>query len=75
MRINELLENILSSNASDLFVTGGKVPYQRQLGQILPLDEDVVTNEEIDAFRQEILLPEAEKVYHETGSFDAGLTT
>ncbi|MDD5697000.1 MAG: PilT/PilU family type 4a pilus ATPase [Victivallaceae bacterium] len=74
MRIEELLQEVSGSNASDLFITGGKVPYQRRFGRVLPLDENPVENEDIDAFRREVLLPEAEKVYRETGSFDAGLT-
>ncbi len=75
MRINELLQSALDSNASDLFITGGKPPHLRQFGKVLPLDQDFVQSEDIDAFRCEVLLPEAEKVYQETGSFDAGLTT
>jgi twitching motility protein PilT len=74
MRINELLKRVLKSNASDLFITGGKPPRQRQFGKVILLDEDFVQSEEIDAFRREVLLPAAEEVYQETGSFDAGLT-
>ena len=65
----------LESNASDLFITGGKQPRQRQFGKVVTVDEDFVKSEDIDDFRQSVLLPEAEKVYQETGSFDAGLTT
>jgi len=75
MRINELLQSALDSNASDLFITGGKAPRQRQFGKVIPIDQDFVQSEDIDAFRREVLLPEAEKVFQETGSFDAGLTT
>ncbi|MFA7184028.1 MAG: PilT/PilU family type 4a pilus ATPase, partial [Victivallales bacterium] len=74
MRINKLLKDVLKSNASDLFITGGKPPRQRRFGKVIPLDEDFVQSEEIDAFRQKVLLPAGEKVYRETGSFDAGLT-
>lgn len=74
MRINELLQSVLDSNASDLFIAGGKPPYQRQFGRVLPIDQDFVKSEDIDAFRREVLLPGAEKVFQETGSFDAGLT-
>ena len=42
MRINELLQSALDSNASDLFVTGGKQPRQRQFGKVVPTDEDFV---------------------------------
>ena len=75
MRINELLQKALDSNASDLFITGGKQPRQRQFGKVVAIDEDFIQNEDIDAFRKAVLLPEAEKVFQETGSFDAGLTT
>ncbi len=74
MRMNELLQSVLNSNASDLFITGGKTPYQRQFGRVLPIDQDFVKSGDIDTFRREVLLPGAEKVYQETGSFDAGLT-
>ena len=75
MRIDDLLQSVLDSNASDLFITGGKPPYQRQFGKVQPIDQDFVSAEDIDAFRREVLLPGAEKVFQETGSFDAGLTT
>ncbi len=75
MRINELLQRALDSNASDLFITGGKQPRQRQFGKVVAIDEDFVQSEDVDAFRKAVLLPEAEKVFQETGSFDAGLTT
>ena len=74
MRIPELLQSVLDSNASDLFITGGKVPSQRLFGKVLPIDKDFIQSEDINAFRQEVLLPEAEKNFQETGSFDAGLS-
>ena len=52
MRINELLQSALDSNASDLFITGGKQPRQRQFGKIVALDEDFVKSEDIDAIDQ-----------------------
>ena len=74
MRIKDLLKSVLESNASDLFITGGKSAYQRQFGKVVPIDSDIIQAEDVDSFRQEVLLPEAEKVFQETGSFDAGLT-
>ncbi|MDD5727762.1 MAG: ATPase, T2SS/T4P/T4SS family, partial [Victivallales bacterium] len=74
MQITELLRKVLQANASDLFISGGKSVYQRRYGKVVPVDSGIIAGEDIDAFRREVLLPEAEKVFQDTGSFDAGLT-
>lgn len=74
MEITELLKKTVSDNASDLFVTSGKVPYHRKFGKVVPAGKTAVSTEEIEAFRKSILLPEAESKFKESGSYDAGLT-
>ncbi len=74
MEIVELLKQSAANGASDVFVTAGKAPYCRMHGQIVVLDEPPVAAEKINAFRKEILLPEAETAFKTKGSFDSGLT-
>ncbi|MCF6175285.1 MAG: PilT/PilU family type 4a pilus ATPase [Victivallaceae bacterium] len=74
MQIKELLDQTTVNSASDLFVTAGKVPYYRKYGKVVPADKEVITVEEVDAFRTEILLPESEKSFQSSGGFDAGIT-
>ncbi len=74
MDIKELLDQTTVNNASDLFVTAGKVPYFRKYGKVVPADKTTITVEQIDTFRAEILLPDAEKTFQANGSFDAGIT-
>ena len=74
MQIEDLLKNTASAKASDLFVTAGKVPYCRQCGKVVPMGTQPIAREEIDRFRQQLLLPEAEESYRTSGSFDAGMT-
>jgi len=72
--IKELLLQMATDNASDLFVTAEKIPYIRKHTKIEKLEIDAYTSEEIDEFRQEVLLAPSEKQFQENGSFDAGLT-
>ncbi|QSH40406.1 PilT/PilU family type 4a pilus ATPase [Lentisphaerota bacterium ZTH] len=74
MQIEELLQSAFDSDVSDLFLTAGKRPYMRRLGDVVAADCDFIKTEEIEAFRQKVLLPGAEKTYQEAGSFDAGIT-
>ena len=74
MQIKELLDLTTANQASDLFVTAGKVPYYRKYGKVVPADDQIITTEQVDAFRTEILLPESEKSFQASGGFDAGIT-
>ena len=74
MDIKELLDQTTVNHASDLFITAGKVPYFRKYGKVVPADKEIITVEQVDAFRTEILLPDAEKTFQGNGSFDAGIT-
>ncbi len=74
MQIEDLLKNTAAEGASDLFVSAGKVPYCRKCGKVIPMGKKIITQEDIDSFRQKILLPEAEESYRANGSFDAGIT-
>ncbi len=72
--INDLLSKMLSLGASDLFVSAGKIPYARINTLMKPLDAPVVTTDEIEKFRTEILVPEVESKYQQTGSVDTGFS-
>lgn len=73
--IFDLLHTALELNASDLFVTANKHPSCRIKGDVLPIsDSQVVSEEEFDAFRLEVLAEEGEKIYQKTGSYDTSLT-
>jgi twitching motility protein PilT len=74
MQIKELLDQTTVNQASDLFVTAGKVPYYRKYGKVVPADDQIITKEQVDAFRTELLLPESEKSFQASGGFDAGIT-
>jgi twitching motility protein PilT len=74
MIIHDLLKDMASEKASDLFITAGKQPYLRKDTHIVKLDIPPYSTSEIDAFRQEVLLPESEKEFKNSGSFDAGIT-
>ena len=74
MRIIELLREMMSGNASDLFAVAGKKPCFRSNTVIKRLDVPEVTAEEIAAFRKSSVLPHAEKIFLETGDLDAGIT-
>lgn len=74
MQIKDLLKKTADESSSDLFVSAGKVPFQRKHGKVIPLDTAIISAETIHEFRKSILLPQAEKDYNDNGSFDAGLT-
>lgn len=74
MNINELLEMMMEKRASDLFVTAGKPPFLRKDTKIIRLDMESTTRESVEEFRQDVLLPDAEATFANTGSFDAGVT-
>ncbi len=75
MRIKSLLRRMLEDKASDLFVTAGKRPSARINTVIKVLeDEEPVSAAEIAEFRKDVLLPKAESVFAENGSYDAGIT-
>lgn len=74
MDINDLLKQMGTDKASDLFITAGKNPYIRKDTQIVQLDHIPYSSAEIDNFRTQVLLPESEKQFKECGSFDAGIT-
>ncbi|MCK5845050.1 MAG: PilT/PilU family type 4a pilus ATPase [Victivallales bacterium] len=74
MKINELLELMMRERVSDLLVTAGKPPCVRKDTKILRLDLEVCSREEVEEFRRDMLLPDAEAAFSATGSFDAGVT-
>lgn len=53
--IPSLLDYTLSSGASDLFLTAGKSPRIRLYGKIQPLGSAIITQEEMEQFRNEVL--------------------
>ncbi len=72
MEIKDLLRYALSSGSSDLYINAGKMPYVRQCRQVVPADETPITAEQIDAFREETLVNQAEvESYRNTGSADS----
>lgn len=73
-QIVELLKTIGESKDSDLFVVAGKPPFRREFGEVVPLGEGIVSDEAIDAFRESVLLDEAERTFQKTGGYDAGHT-
>jgi twitching motility protein PilT len=73
-RLKELLRGMEALGASDLFVVSGKPPKIRKNTVMQGLDASEIAAEEVDAFRGEVLLPESERVFRDTGGFDAGMT-
>ena len=71
MAIERLLEKIDLSNVSDIFISGKQVPHLRIKSEILPYQDVFIKEEDITAFRQKVLSPEAEKLYQKTHSADA----
>jgi len=74
MIIHDLLKDMASEKASDLFITAGKQPYLRKNTRIAKLDLPPFSANEIDNFRKNVLLPESEQEFNDSGSFDAGIT-
>jgi twitching motility protein PilT len=72
--LNQLLLKMLEFQASDLFITSGKKTSIRKNTKIETLPYSPFSSEEIDKFRKSVLLPEAEKTFLATGSYDAGIT-
>lgn len=71
MAIERLLEKIDLSNVSDIFISGKQVPHLRIKSEILPYQDVFIKDEDITAFRQKVLSPEAENLYQKTLSADA----
>lgn len=71
MEIERLLEKIDLSNVSDIFISGKQVPHLRIKSEILPYQDVFIKEEDITAFRQKVLSPEAENLYQKTLSADA----
>ena len=71
MAIERLLEKIDLSNVSDIFISGKQVPHLRIKSEILPYQDVFIKEEDITAFRQKVLSPEAENLYQKTHSADA----
>lgn len=71
MAIERLLEKIDLSNVSDIFISGKQVPHLRIKSEILPYQDVFIKEEDITAFRQKVLSPEAENLYQKTLSADA----
>ena len=71
MAIERLLEKIDLSNVSDIFLSGKQVPHLRIKSEILPYQDVFIKEEDITAFRQKVLSPEAENLYQKTHSADA----
>ena len=72
MDINELLKYANDSGVSDLFVGANKLPAYRLNGVVLQgEDGEIISQEELDAFRIGILTEEEEERYQTKGSADA----
>jgi twitching motility protein PilT len=75
MHITKLLRSAFESDVSDLFITAGKCAYLRKFGKVIPApSQEIINEDDINSFRQEVLLPGAEQKYQDEGSFDAGIT-
>lgn len=74
MEIAQLLEYAMTSHASDLFLSTGKLPAFRRFGEVVPEGDQPVTAEEIDTFRLAVLGEAGESAYREHGSHDAAFT-
>ena len=74
MDISALLQYAMESAASDLFASAGKPPAFRRSGQVLPEGEELLTAQEIDAFRKQCISSKAEQEYRNRGSYDAAFT-
>ena len=72
--ISDLLKQMVTKNASDLFITANKTPSIRKNTVIEKLSYEPYSKEEIDTFRKSVLLAPSEKAFQECGSFDAGIT-
>ena len=63
MEIAQLLEYAMTSHASDLFLSTGKLPAFRRFGEVVPEGDQPVTAEEIDTFRLAVLGEAGESAY------------
>ena len=71
MDIYELLKYANESGVSDLFAAANKIPAFRLNGQVLQGEGDLVSQEELDAFRREIITEEEEERYQLKGYAEA----
>ena len=74
MDIGALLQYAMESAASDLFASAGKPPAFRRSGQVLPEGEELLTAQEIDAFRKQCISSKGEQEYRNRGSYDSAYT-
>ncbi len=74
MKILELLEKTEAAGVSDLLITAGKPAYHRRYGKVETCGDKPIKAEDVDEFRNEVLLDDARKYYDRHGNFDAGLT-
>ncbi len=75
--IDDLLRKTFEDGASDLFVGAGKIPRYRLNGPITPIpgyEETPLAENELKAFRERVLRPEALESYRQGGSCDSGYT-
>ncbi len=68
----ELLSQAIAQNASDVFITAGKPPSLRVLGEVeSDPDYPPISAEAVDEFRKSIIGVDGEKKYREKGGYDA----
>lgn len=66
-----LLQQALALNASDLFITATKPPSFRVKGEVTPVEDPTpITEEEVAAFRRDVLGEENEALYQRKGTHD-----
>jgi pilus retraction protein PilT len=70
--IKQILQSLENWNASDLFLTEGKVPAARIHGALRQADLPMTTHEDLQAFLDEALTPAARQRFEQTGDLDAG---
>jgi pilus retraction protein PilT len=73
---HSLLMRMLASmdkwRASDLFVSEGRTPCARVHGAVVPLPLPATSESEMDAFLEELLPPERQARFEESGDLDVG---
>ncbi len=74
MDFNAIFRRALELNASDVFLTVGKIPAIRRCGKIERLDAPGIEAGDFSAFLSSLLTAEQRERYAETGAFDASGT-
>ncbi|OGX18919.1 MAG: hypothetical protein A3K83_02280 [Omnitrophica WOR_2 bacterium RBG_13_44_8b] len=73
MEIKKLLKQMIDKNASDLFCRSGASPRFRIDGKVIPLDGDVLTEDDLTKITDDVTTPQQKETFKKTFDVDFAL--